>query len=172
MAEFKPTVVERLIIGMLCDIYKHLELKGGYDASLLEEAVVGPHHWALAWKYSFQDPVDEEVADEVSLILNMWEMLEVGYERLSEEDQTDLEAPKFPGFDLNEETNHYSVADVMINRLDRFQRFKERDLNSHYPMLHEHRDMLPRYQAIKKDFLKTREGWPPNKQQIEQILKG
>ena len=175
MDEFKPTIAERLIIGMLCDLYKHLKVENGYAVSVIENAVVGPHHWALERMYPFQEPVDEEIANEVSDILDMWVILEAAYERLDKEDRADLDAPRFPGFDLNDETDHYSVADMMINRMDLFQGLKEHDLNSHSQTLHEHRDMLPRYQSIKEDFVRSRgkeRNWPPNKQQIKKILKG
>ena len=153
--KFEPTVAERLIIAMLCDIYKRLDIEDSFDVSLLEEAAVGPHHWALKWKYHLDaPPVPDAVADEVANILEMWEFIELSYEALSAEDRDTVQNyHEFRGFDSHEDSSYYGVADVMIHRLKSFERFAERDLNSHYPSLHRHLAMLDLFTPIKKGWL-------------------
>ena len=87
--EFRPTISERLIIGMLCDICDHLKIEG-YDTDVLRE-VVGTHPWALTLEYSFEEPIEERVAREVMDIIEMWDLIERSYERLNEEDRTGIE---------------------------------------------------------------------------------
>ena len=170
--EFRPTVAQRLIIGMLCDIYDHLKVDGAYDTSLIKEAAVGPHHWALERQYTFQKHIDNDVADEVYGILEMWDIIEWSYEQLPQDDRAGLKEPEFRGFDGNMENDHYSVADVMINRMDYFERFKDRGLNSHYPSLGKYRDMLPQYSLVKEDLLKAGDNLALTKGQIGELLEG
>ena len=157
---FEPTAAERLIIAMLCDIYEKLEIKNSFDVELLREAAVGPHHWALQWKYHGfdEDPVDENLASEVADILDMWDFIELSYEELSKEDQEALERyHTFDGFDYNdsEEVQCAGVADLLINRLNRWKNFAGRDLNSHIPSLDRHRRMLSRFTPMKKAWARS-----------------
>ena len=158
---FEPTAAERLIIAMLCDIYEKLEIKNSFDVELLREAAVGPHHWALQWVYHGfdEDPVDENLVSEVTDILDMWDFIELSYEELPKEDQEALERYRpFEGFDFNDSEGVQcgSVADLLINRLNRWKRFAGRDLNSHMPNLDRHRRMLSRFTAIKEAWLQDR----------------
>ena len=154
---FRPSSGERLIIAMLCELYQHLHVDAAIDPTLVEKAVIGGHHWALEWEYDlFTEPVDGKVALEVADILTMWRTIEWSYNQLPEEDQANLETDagitreraRFRGFDGNDETTHYNVAEVMIDSLGRFREFKGRDLNSHWPYLHRYRSMLALYEPI------------------------
>ena len=90
---------------MLCDICDKLNIDG-YDTKLLRE-FVGSHPWALTWKYTFEKPIEENVAREVRDILEMWDWIEISYEQLSEKDRTGIEEYcTFPGFDGNEESEY------------------------------------------------------------------
>ena len=160
---FEPTAAERLIIAMLCDIYEKLEINNSFDVELLREAAVGPHHWALQWKYfGFdEDPIDELIPRQVADILDMWDFIELSYGELPKEDQEALERYRpFDGFDFNdsEEAQCGSVADILINRLNRWERFAGRDLNSHMPSLDRHRRMLSRFTPIKEAWLQASSG--------------
>ena len=153
--KFEPTAAERLIIAMLCDIYERLEINNSFDVELLRQAAVGPHHWALQLQYHGfdEDPIDEQLASEVANILDMWDFIELSYEDLPKEDQVALEQyHQFDGFDFNdsEEAQCGDVADVLIKRLKRWERFAGRDLNSHIPSLDRHRRMLSRFTPIKE----------------------
>lgn len=138
----RPNTAEKLILLMLCDLYDRLGVKGQVDADFVREEILsGGHYWALDRKFGpvFTDTfVSEEIAHETAQILSMWDTLEHIYEDLSEEGRKQIEEewgepPLFRGFYANEEIEHLSVADCMINRLDLFSRFKGRELDSHMP---------------------------------------
>ena len=159
--KFRPTSGEKLIVSMLCDLFRQLQVDASaIDRKLVEKATVGGHTWALEWEHGgmFTESINEQVPFEVTEILNMWWTIEWSYDQLSEEERVDLEGDSgtgrdrfmFGGFDGNEETQHYSVAEVMIGVLGRFRQFKDRDLNSHYPSLHRHRNMLVLYETMKE----------------------
>lgn len=144
---------EKLILWVLQDLWKHqnVDVSDGIDLAFVCEMVSGRHEWALEWKYpglftgSFADPPE---VSEVCDVLTMWTALERSNERLSDGDRKRVEDAassrlgKFAGFSVNDEGDHYSAAKILIDRLDRFERFKERDLNSHFPYLGAYRRML------------------------------
>ena len=159
--KFRPSSGEKLIIAMLCDLYRQLNVEeGGIDPALIDNAAVGRHHWALEWELQpmFEEPVDEAVALEVAHILDMWWTIEWSYDQLSKMDRASLEKDVgitkdrtlFQGFDGNEEFLHYDVAKLMIEGLRRFRHFENRDLNSHFPYLQNYRRMLAMYEPMKK----------------------
>ena len=156
---FQPSGGERLSIAMLCGLYRHLEVDdGGIDPALIEGAVCGKHHWAVEWEYGslLESAVDDSIPPEVANILEMWWTIEWsfdqfsadGRERLEKDEGVTQDRIRFPGFDGNEENEHYGVADFMINRLDRFVHFKGRSLNSHFPYLNEYRQMHKLYNSM------------------------
>ena len=153
---------EKLILLMLCDLVDHLAVKGQVDADFVREEILGGgHYWALGRKFGpvFTDTfVSEEVAHETAQILSMWDTLEHFYEDLSEASRKQIEEewgkpPLFRGFYANEEIEHLSVADCMINRLDRYSRFKGRELDSHMPGgLAAYRRMLKAFNQAMEQF--------------------
>ncbi len=176
---FRPSVSEKLIIAMLCELYRHLEMDGGLNSRIIEEASSGGHPWALRWEYPplFEGTVvEEDTALEVADILEMWWTIELSYDRLSKEEQVKLETnagitrenTQFRGFDGNEESTHYHVARVLICVMERFQFFKERGLNSHSPSLPRYRKILARYKPMKQQ---NRMG-DLTSEQIAEIIRG
>ena len=165
--EYRPTISERLIIGMLCDICDHLKVDG-YNTTLLRE-VIGVHPWALKWEYPFEGPVPEGVAKEVADILELWNWIEISYERLSEADRSELgDYSSFRGFDGNMESEHYSVADILINKMGRWRRFQERDLNSHIPMITHYQRMLESFPRHELAAVAVRGGF--SKEELREVL--
>ena len=162
MNDQRPNTAEKLILLMLCDLYERLGVKGQVDADFVREEILGGgHYWALGRKFGpvFTDTfVSEEVAHETAQILSMWDTLEHFYEDLSEEDQKQIEKewgkrPLFWGFYANEEIDHLSVADCMINKLGLFSRFKGRELDSHMPGgLGAYRRMLKAFNQAMEQF--------------------
>jgi len=138
---------EKLILLMLSDIYAHLEIdpETGFDPEFIKSAVHNDHIWGLTWQYPGipWDMKDTPPAvGEVVNILEMWDVVEGAYEKLSREDQHRVKTgagrshePKFPGFDGNNEAKHYSIALFLTRDLHKFSRFRDRDLNSHAPLL-------------------------------------
>ena len=144
---------EKLILIMLCEIYKHLKIRGDIDPAFVAEAIHGGHYWGLKWKYDgvFGGHEDsEQVVSEVVDVLDMWSFLERGYDKLSQKDKARVEKEaepfgknvRFPGFDGNNEGEHMGIAHFLINELERFASFKGRDLNSHWPSIETYRRML------------------------------
>lgn len=169
---------ERLILVMLCQLFKHLKLKGGeIDADFVEDVIFGGHYWGLDWKYSglYHGHEDSRaVVTEVVNILDMWYFLERGYAALSKKDKDRVAAEaepfgsnvRFPGFDGNHEGEHMGVADFLIKKLDRFSEFEGRGLNAHMPTLEGYRRMLPVFEPIRK----TLTGRDLNATEIIEIL--
>ena len=176
--QFRPTSGEKVIILMLCELFRHLGVeKHALNLELIEEAAVGKHHWALEWEFSpvFERGIGGDIAAEVGQILDMWSTIEHSYRSLSPEDRANLEkdagiteySSKFRGFDLNTEVTHYSVARVMIQVLGRFSDLEGRELNSHYPVLDRHRAMMTAYMPMNK----TRElATPLTREQVQKLL--
>jgi len=150
---------EKLILCALRDLWQHqkVDAPDGIDLEFVCEMVSAKHEWALEWRYpgifkgAFADPPE---VSEVLDILQMWNTIERAYEGLSEEDRNQVEKVssgqfiRFIGFSINDEIKHYSAADILINRLEGFDRFKQRELNSHGPYLGAERRMLDVFKRI------------------------
>ena len=144
---------DRLVIMMLRDIQKALKLKHTeIDPDFVAEAIWGGHYWALDWQYPglFHEHFDRrEAVHEVVNTLDMWSLIENSYENFSADDKKRVEArvgtsgrnPRFPGFDGNYETEYMSIAQFLVEKMDRFQSFKGRDFNSHHPEVDHSRRM-------------------------------
>jgi len=150
---------ERLIILMLCDISKRLKGAPEMDPEFIESALIGGHLWAFKWKYSsifHGEETDRETVREVCDILDMWENIEISYSRLTPAERQAVQGQagvfgqdvKFRGFDGNRETDHLSTARFLIEKLDRYEHFSGRDLNSHMPIIDANRRMLKAYKAL------------------------
>ena len=150
---------EKLILCALRDLWQHqkVDVPDGIDLEFVCEMVLGRHEWALKRRYpdifdgTFADPPE---VSEVLDILQMWDTVERSYDRLSEVELKQVEnAPfgrriKFAGFSINEEIKHYRAAKILILRLGRFERFKQRELNSHGPYLGAERRMLDVFKRV------------------------
>lgn len=150
---------EKLILWVLQDLWKHqdVDVSDGIDLAFVCEMVSARHEWALEWKYpglftgAFADPPE---VSEVCDVLDMWSALERSHKRLTDDQRERFEsawsgAPvRFTGFSVNDEIKHYSAAKILINKLDRFERFKERELNSHLPYLGAYRRMLTVFKRL------------------------
>lgn len=146
---------QKLILMMLCDLFKNQNIKGDLDPSFIEAVIHGGHYWALKWEYDglFHDHADTpKNVSEVVDILDMWEFIERAYKKLPKKDKEYVAKElgpfgnhiEFPGFDGNNESNHLHIARFLIEKMDRFTSFKEktRSLNSHAPVLDSYRKML------------------------------
>jgi len=169
---------EKLIILMLCDLFKKLELKSDIQPEFVEEVIYGGHFWALDWKYPgiFHGHEDSTaVLHDTVNILDMWSFLEDGYSKLSkkEKDRVAAEAEPFGkhvvfrGFDGNGEGEYIGIARFLVEQLDRFTKFAGRELNAHMPTVETHRRMLAVFQPIRR----TMTGRDLNADEIIGILK-
>lgn len=159
----KLTNPEKLILIMLSEIYKKLGINGNseIDPKFLTDAIYSDNTWGLDWKYAgiFSDntePNPPEVTEVVNY-LDMWSFIESAYEGLDAaskkllKDDPEIVQVQFTGFDGNNETEYMSVARFLINQLDRFTEFKNRELNSHYPMIGRYRRMYSIFEPIRRN---------------------
>jgi uncharacterized protein YfbU (UPF0304 family) len=151
---------EKLILFMLADMYRKLEIKDGIDPKFIEEAISSGHMWAVKWKYPgifSATETCESIREEAANLVEMWDTLEYSYDNLSEDDKKRVDSDahpfanpvRFRGFSGNDEIEYISVARIMIDYLDRFSRFSKRDLNSHMPSLDAYRRMYARYESLR-----------------------
>ncbi len=151
---------EKLIALMLADLHEHLEIDGDLDAGFVKNAIYNNHLWSIPFKYSGLDFEGGDLPEEVSEVLNimeMWRFIEYHYSQLSDANKTEVarlanpfgDNPQFSGFDGNNETEYMSIAQCIVEDLDRFNEFQDRDLNSHAPSLDGYRRMLPVFERLR-----------------------
>lgn len=151
---------QSFIVCMLCEIYKHLKIKGDMDPELISSAILSGQLWSLEWEYEgvFQDYVaSRSKVSEVVDILDMFSFIESSYGKLSPEDQQYVKEQNeyagiwlvFDGFDGNNESDYYGIANFLIKDMGRFSEFKSRRLNSHRPVLVRYRKMLSVFDSIR-----------------------
>lgn len=147
---------EKLIVALLCD-FKNNPKGGEFDTKLIESALFSRNHWAIAWEYGdilgFDGDNIPEYVNEVADYLDMWDFIEASYSQLDTKDKAKIndkvkfseENLVFSGFDGNNETEYMSAAKIFIDKLHLWQRFANRDLNSHAPS-------IARYSAMNRVF--------------------
>ena len=149
---------EKLIIGMLCAIYKKLGIKDDIDPEFVEKALWGGHYWAIEDEISslLHDEDRPDHVKEVREILTMWRELKESIDALSPGDRKRVEVdaapigadPKFRGFDGNNESAHLSISRFMIEEMGMFEEFRGIDLDSHTYTLENYRRMLAAYNSL------------------------
>lgn len=155
---------EKLILHMLCEVYKHLNIKGELDPDFIARALYGGHYWGLTWKYTgiFHGHQDSNhVVSEVADVLDMWSFIESGYDKLSAKDRSRIETEaepfgkhvSFRGFDGNSEAEYNGVAHFLVNDLERFVIFKGRQFNSHMPSLDIYRRMFRVFEPMRSNLM-------------------
>ena len=144
---------DKLNFMMLRDIMKHLKIKDAETDVRFEfvaETIYGGHYWAPTWEMQglFHNHADRP--GDVTLVvdtLDMWDFIESSIEKLTPNETERLKVanhgylPKFAGFDGNNETSLMSIAGFIVEKMDRFSRFKKRDFNSHCPNAARYRRM-------------------------------
>jgi uncharacterized protein len=156
---------EKLIFMMLRDLFKRLKITGDEtDIEFMSDVIFGGHYWAPRWKMHglFHDHTDDprEVGYVVD-VLDMWDFLERGYERLTEEEREAIASAvphygqnvRFPGFDGNKESSKLGIADFLVEKMKRFTRFSGRELNSHFPAFGRYERMLPIFERTRSKLI-------------------
>ena len=150
---------DKLNFMMLRDIMKHLKIKDAEtDVDFVAETIYGGHYWAPTWEMQglFHKHTDRPA--DVTLVvdtLDMWDFIEGCIEKLTPDETERLKAanhgylPKFAGFDGNNETSLMSIARFIVEKMDRFSRFKKRDFNSHAPTAARYRRMTAAFEPIR-----------------------
>ncbi|CAN7350711.1 YfbU family protein [Rhizobium sp. LjRoot258] len=151
--DFRPTNPEKLMMWMLAQIRREqLSVRKDRknnefdtkDVDLIEQAIYGGHFWALDWEMTgiLHNHVDDP--KRVSLVvdvMDMWNFIEracknfgaAEKKRLVDEVGSWAENPKFAGFDGNNEGEYMGIAQFLVQKLNRFEAFKGRSMNSHSP---------------------------------------
>ncbi len=154
---------EKLIIMMMCDLFKHLKVKSDVDPDFIQQTIWGDHLWGLRWQYSGIPFSKGETPNEVTETLNamdMWSIIEQSYEKLSKADKERIKKEAHPfgdhvhfdGFDGNHES-HGGIARYLIEQLDRFTYFKGRGLNSHMPSVDRYNRMYRLFEPMRNTLL-------------------
>ena len=177
----KLTNPEKLILIMLSEIYKKLDIQDGIDPKFVESAIYSDNTWGFEWKYSgvfssATEPTPPEVT-EVLNYLDMWRSIEFAYSCLDEEGKKELAAkvgspfgknPEFRGFDGNNEAEYIGITRFLVNDLDRFAEFKGREgLNSHMSVLGMYRRMYQVFEPLRRTLING----PLSIGQLTMILK-
>jgi uncharacterized protein len=152
---------EKLILVMLCELHKKLDVQGEIDPNFVERAIDGGHYWALRRLYLHDHEDDPKAVSEVIDVLEMWSFIERGYRKLSKQAKDAVGQKAGPlgkhvhflGFDGNYETEHLGIARFLVNDLEHFTNFKGRDLVTHSPMLDAYRQMLEVFKPLRSQLV-------------------
>ena len=170
---------EKMLILMMGDLYKKLEIKNAeMQPEFLADVIYGGHYWAPAWEMNgvFHGHADNpEELKHVVNVLDMWSFMEEAYETLSSDEKTLLvqevgpwaREVKFAGFDGNEEGSQMQIARFMVEKMNRFTRFKGRSMNSHTLTYKRYADMYRLFEPIRPTLVGKR----LNVRQLIELLK-
>jgi uncharacterized protein len=134
------------------------------NPDFLAKVIHGGHYWAPKWDMQgvFHDHVDDpDDVTHVVDVLDMWSFMEEAYESFSKADKAKIAAEagplgelvQFHGFDGNNESSQLSIARFLIEDMDRFSRFKGRDLNSHHPTHGRYARMLELFERMRAQLI-------------------
>lgn len=146
---------EKLIAMMLTDLLKRIGGEGEIDPDFVADVITSGHLWALKREYPgvFSiDETDDAVVSQVHAILGMSRVVEHSIEKLKPEERDKIPAgvsQVFVGFDGNYETDQYSAAQFMVEKLGLYEELKARQMNSHAPMLPTYERQLKAYNHVK-----------------------
>ena len=155
---------EKILLIMMQDIFRQMKITNReIDPAFIGEVINGGHYWALPWALPGVFHGEEDAPQDlryVQDVLDMWDRLERGFERLPTKEQavvlrdsgshgTDV---RFFGFDGNHETPLMGIADFLVNKMNRWSRFKGRDLNSHMPTRAIYGRMLAAFEPMRQSF--------------------
>ena len=151
---------EKLMIAMMCDLFKQNGFKTDTDVDKISETIYGGHYWIPKWEMPglFHDHADSPRAvRDVTDILDMWCFIEESWQVLDEDARAKVRTavgrlgsdPKFAGFDGNNESEHMAIARTFVEKLDRWSEFKGREFNSHFPTVDRYRRMADLFQPMR-----------------------
>ena len=151
------TKAERLIVLMLCDLYKSPEEDKIFNPKLIEYAVAQGQLWALSWKYGdllSADPPTKEQVDLVADVMTMWQVIEAFMPRFTPEERDEivtatdrsLDRIKFQGF---YEAPYRSIFSFMLEELELWPEFAGREYSKMLPVLEADLRMLAKYKEIR-----------------------
>lgn len=152
---------EKMLMLMMGDIYEKLQIKGAeMDPKFLADVIYGGHYWAPKWEMNgvFHNHSDDPMElKHVTNVLDMWSFMEEAYEVLSADEKALIVQEVgpwasnvvFPGFDGNEEGSQMQIASFLVEKMNRFTRFKGRSMNSHVLTFKRYSDMYRLFEPIR-----------------------
>lgn len=124
------------------------------DVDLVADLVAYNNEWALNWEYDWFDPEPHPKDSVVEETVSIFKMLLHAKRSADHLGQPALfERLQFEGFDGNND-EHYWVAQVLVEKLKRFDDVPKASHNSHSAgSIQRMRDMLVRYEPIRQELL-------------------
>jgi len=154
---------QRLIVMMLADIQKSLNVRGDFNPEFISKVAAWKDEFAIAWAHNeiFDDSDIPTEFQFVIDVLDMWSFIENSVADLSPEEREELEGkagvwgknPKFSGFDGNNETDLMGYVTLLVEDLNRFTEFSGRGFNSHVPLATRYAAMLEKFKSIRSVIL-------------------
>lgn len=153
---------EKLLLLMMRDLFSHLRPQGAEsDPEFVARMIFGGHYWAGRWKMPgvFHGHADNQANVRFVVdVLDMWAFLERAHATLAPSDRTRVDQEvrhlgkqlRFPGFDGNTESELMGIARFLIDDLERFTQFGNRDLNAHVPMRGAYSRMLDVFEPLRE----------------------
>jgi uncharacterized protein len=157
--ELRFNRAELLTIHLICDLLKAPKDRET-DPEFVRQALFGGHYWALEWDMNGLFPTrtdDPTMVNEVMNVLEMWDFIEAAWAKFDSKTKVRVEKeaepfgkkPMFRGFDGNYESRQMGIARFLIERMNRFTRFKGVGLNSHMPVVESYRRMLVVFEPMR-----------------------
>ncbi|HEL4264434.1 YfbU family protein [Stenotrophomonas maltophilia] len=157
----KFTDEQRLIVIMLAEMQKAMNVQGEISADVVATAALSRQEFAIAYEYGHLFS-NSEVPDDFHFVVNvleMWSMLEDGLNHLDINEQSVLEAvagkesarARFNGFDGNREFNLKSYTTMLVETLGTFAQFSGRTFNAHTVRREKYERMLAVFDPIRDD---------------------
>lgn len=149
---------DKLNFMLLRDIAKHLKVDTETNVDFMADAIYGGHYWGPVWEMSglFHQQADRPA--DVSFVvdvLDVWSFVEERLDKATPEELETVKAahyghvPNFSGFDGNEESELLSIARFLVEKMNRFSRFKGRGFDSHTQVAPRYRRMVGQFKAIR-----------------------
>ncbi|WP_374498205.1 YfbU family protein [Vogesella indigofera] len=127
-------------------------LQGGHESDSYMKIATNlrdGHEWLYSQMFDyFADVLDEESAQHVLDILQLYDALKFSYEKLADKSGIDPSDIEFDGFDGNNESEMLGFADALFKDARFESLLKGRDLNSHYPTYDVYCRMLEKWDEL------------------------
>jgi uncharacterized protein YfbU (UPF0304 family) len=127
------------------------------DPVFIQDAITSGNDWAIKWEYDwlFSDSKKQDDIKFVVAVLDLFRAI-----RNIEINSTDKDLEKFnlkreniqfSGFDGNNESELYDISSFFINKMNRWQEFKDMKLNSHSPKKDYYKEIMNKYSLLKDE---------------------
>lgn len=156
--EMKLSPAQRLIVYNQLEILKKLDSDNEDEYELKQNIVYRGHSYFYGELGDFVTAESEDETKEVMETLQMFRVIGNAIRRLKEEGTElnfDEESLRFKGYDGNEETNFYSIANFVLSKdpakgLGRFKEVHEYldYFNTHSPVRHEYQRLFRAYRSL------------------------